>query len=1153
MRMLSWCVACVLFVVANAAVAQQDATTRLWTLLEGVTEADRAEEAWIRPEVFQAARLDMAGMVAVLRTAPREFTREAEANPLTITLPMPDGSTQQFAVVESPVMEEGLAAQFPEIRTFSGKGLHDTYATVRLDCTPQGFHAMVRSPFGDVFIDPFSKGNTGLYAVYYKRDYTKQHEWTCGTPSSETPTVLEEAVFNPYAARNANPLRTYRLACAATGEYTAFHGGTVALGQAAVVTAINRVTGVYETELGIRLTLVANNSSIIYTNANSDPYTNNNGSTMLGQNQTTCTNVIGNANYDIGHVFSTAGGGIAGLGVVCSSTNKARGVTGQPSPNGDPFWIDYVAHEMGHQFGGNHTFNGSGGSCSGNRSASTAYEPGSGSTIMAYAGICGSDNLQANSNAYFSFISMQEITTFTTSGGGSSCDATTSTGNTAPTANAGADFTIPFGTPFTLTGTGADANNDAITYCWEQRDTRSTGFTLASGDPGAGAIMRSWSPVVVPSRTIPRVSNLIANTFAPGEILPDAARTLNFRLTTRDNRAGAGGFGSDDMVVTVASAGPFQVTSPNTNVSWTGGSQQTVTWAVNGTNAAPVSTASVRILLSTDGGNTFPTVVLASTPNDGSEVVTVPGVSTTQARIKVEAVNNIYFDISNANFSITGCSGPVIVGQPGNTSACPGAPASFSVGAAGTGLTYQWRKNGGNIGGATGSVYTIPAVSGNDAGAYDCVVSGACGSPATSQAATLSISTPVAITSQPASQTACFGGSVTFTVVAGGSPSPSYQWRKGQGNIAGATGPSLTIDPVQQSSAATYSCIVSNSCGSVTSDGATLTVQLPPSVVNQPSPQTVCVGQPLTVSVLGAGSPSPTYQWRKGGNNLSGQTSATLSIPSVSAGDQGSYDCVLTNACDSTTSQSVFVTVNSAPQFISGPVSQEGCVGASAVFSVSVSGSPVPTLQWRFNGSELTGETGTTLTVSPITPGSQGSYDCVATNGCTSVPSAAATLAVNTAPVVTGHPSDVTVDEGSQASFTVAASGSGVLSYQWRYNGGAISNTPPYSGVDTATLTIDPAAAGVAGSYDCIVSNGCGSAPSNAATLAVDENGCGTADFNGDGDIGTDADIEAFFSCLGGSCCAECFEGGADFNADGDTGTDADIESFFRVLGGGAC
>lgn len=611
------------------------------------------------PPLRRTYALDYDGMKMALLSAPLERTSQARSSPLLIMMPTPEGTFVRFAVVESPVMAPELAAQFPDIRTFSGQGLDDPAATIRLDVGPAGFHAMVLSPNGDYFIDPHNRFDTGHYVVYGKRGVTRSSDYENLGPCLEPPDPAWAAHLRQLAAsRPMTPvgpqLRKYRLACAATGEYTQYHGGTVPLGQAAIVTAINRVTGVYEKEVAVRLELVANNSMIVYTNPSTDPYNNNNGVQMLGQNQSNLDAVIGNANYDIGHVFSTGGGGVASLGVVCVSGLKARGVTGLPNPIGDVFYIDYVAHEMGHQFGANHTFNSVTSSCGGgNRNASTAYEPGSGSTIMAYAGICGADNLQSNSDAYFHTISFDEIVAYTTIGSGNSCPTIIATGNNAPVVSAGTGgFTIPISTPFALTGSASDPDGDALTLCWEEFDLGPAGSpNLPSGN---APIFRSFVPVSTPTRTFPKLSDLLNNTQTIGELLPTYTRTLTFRLTARDNRNGGAGVDYATIAFNVSNAaGPFAVTSPNTAVAWHALSEQTITWNVANTNAAPVNCASVKILLSTDGGMTFPITLVSSTPNDGSEQVTIPDNQTTTARIKVEAIGNIFFDISNTNFTIS--------------------------------------------------------------------------------------------------------------------------------------------------------------------------------------------------------------------------------------------------------------------------------------------------------------------------------------------------------------------------------------------------------------------------------------------------------------------------------------------------------------------
>ncbi len=643
-----------LFVVALSVAMSANAQTRsFWS---AVPEPQASSERYIIPAKYRTFALNFDAMKTKLADAPMEFTAQARQGSFIIELPMPNGNFARFQVEESPVMHPELAAKYPDIKTYRGFGLDDGTATLRMDITPLGFHAMILSAYhSPVFIDPYQKGDLTNCISYYKEDYVAAQRnnannfWECRTNEEMEASVkkqIEDMLASGAMPRTGPQLRTYRLACTATRTYTAFHGG-VPQASAAIAVTVNRVTGVYEKDLAVRMVLIPNNDTLILTNTSSPyPFTSENpSSTMLNQNQTFIDGRIGSANYDIGHVVSTGDGGIAGLGVVCRAGNKARGATGRPQPVGDPFDIDYVAHEMGHQFGANHTQNNN---C--NRVASAAYEPGSASTIMGYAGICPPD-LQNNSDDYFHVHSIIEMRNYI-AGLGGGCPVVTNTGNTQPTVSFGANgFSIPIQTPFTITGSGDDPDGDTLTYCWEQYDLGPAGAPSATATQGP--VFRSLLPTLSPSRTFPRLQNLLNNTTNVGETFPTVSRSLNFRLTVRDRRGGVNFTTNLYNVSTVATAGPFVVTNPNTaTVEWRASERRPVTWNVANTNVAPVNCQSVNILLSTDGGVTFPIVLAQNRPNSGTDTITVPFVITNTARIRVEAADNIFFDISNANFRI---------------------------------------------------------------------------------------------------------------------------------------------------------------------------------------------------------------------------------------------------------------------------------------------------------------------------------------------------------------------------------------------------------------------------------------------------------------------------------------------------------------------
>ncbi len=624
--------------------------------LKATTQVQRTA----RPNRYRALTLDTIHLQTLLQRAPREFTPAARSGDTIISLPMPDGSLKRFQIQESPIMEEALAARFPQIRTYRGQSIDGEPATTRFDWTPHGLHGILLTTRGTVLIEPDGPNQTSEYIAYFQGD-TPAGAMECAVDGATQDTevaALQQTSDVSALVSSGSSLRTYRLAVAATAEYTqAFGGGTVSGGLAAVTTTVNLVNAIYERDVAVRLVLIANEDSIIFTDTTTDGYTSDDANALIGQNQARLDSVIGSANYDIGHVFdgrpSFSGfsfQGLASLQAVCRADRKARGVSiarGLPPSSVIAYYS--AAHEIGHQFGASHTFNATTGTCGAQRSPSTAYEPGTGSTIMGYRFACGLEDLMS-SDTYFHTASLEQILTYITTGNGASCPTVTPNGNNVPTVDAGLSYTIPQSTPFMLTATASDPDGDSLTYSWEQFDLGNAG--PPNTDDGTRPIFRSIAPTTDPSRLFPSLLNLLCPSCSTlGQSLPVTTRTMNFRVTVRDNRSGGGAVSSDATQVNVrADAGPFTVGQPAT---WNTKSSQTVTWNVANTNNAPVSCDAVKITLSRDDGQTFPIILTNNTPNDGSETVTIPGTATFHARVKVEAVGNIFFNMSGP-FSING-------------------------------------------------------------------------------------------------------------------------------------------------------------------------------------------------------------------------------------------------------------------------------------------------------------------------------------------------------------------------------------------------------------------------------------------------------------------------------------------------------------------
>lgn len=605
----------------------------------------------------------------------RPFLNGITSTDTVLTFPNEDGTFTNYKVREMNVMHPKLQAKFPTIKSYVGESL-DQSQSIRFSYSPnQGLHAMIFKKGGGVsYIDTYTK-DSNTYIVYNRKSIENTLNHVCHTEDSVQNGLIDDLVGQIDANKvvNDGKMRKYRLALATTIEYSKYHidragaGTLTEIEQKGIVlealnVAMTRVNSVYEDELSVTMELIADNDKIIF--ITSDEYSNDNGSAMLGQNQLVVDREIGKANYDIGHVFSTGGGGVAYLGSPCG-TRKAGGVTGLPSPINDAFYIDFVAHEMGHQFGAPHTFNNS---CGGNVSRNSSMEPGSGSTIMAYAGIC-APNVSRNSDPYFASISLLLMNNFLKGSG--SCSVNTPIANTAPVITMEqTSFKIPHSTAFVLDAKATDAENDLITYNWEQEDPEAGAvMPPISGNIG-GPMFRSWSATTESERYFPRLAKIVSNEIVfvtnpykaqtsqlPNnnwEVIPSVPRNLNFTLVVRDNNPLGGQSNRKRVQVDVLEGAPFKFNSQLEKETWYKDQKQTITWDVADTNVAPINTENVKILLSLDGGKTFDHVLAESVPNNGSYTFTTPeGIETANARIMIKAIKNIFLAVNPIDIIIT--------------------------------------------------------------------------------------------------------------------------------------------------------------------------------------------------------------------------------------------------------------------------------------------------------------------------------------------------------------------------------------------------------------------------------------------------------------------------------------------------------------------
>ncbi|MEO1258026.1 MAG: reprolysin-like metallopeptidase [Bacteroidota bacterium] len=619
------------------------------------------------PNDYSIYSLDVDEMANYLRNAPAEGSEAAKAGAFQVMLPMPDGSMETFYAWESSVMHPDLAARFPMIKTYAGRSVDNPAHSTRFGLSPAGFHAVVPSKNGGAIMEPYATYQDRYYICYAHSGFLFEN---LGIPAIEFIKDQEaDEIEGVMLTEDDNSTKRgggdgelavrkdYLFVFACTGEYGQIHGGDQATVLGTLVAALNAMNGLLERDIDVRFTMHPENDKVVFTSAANDPFINANvGGALLGQNQELIDQVIGVANYDVGHVYTgpcTDVGGVVS-GTVCAQ-GKARGVTCNFSSNVIATTLSIAAHEIMHQFSGGHTFN----YCPGNEgqfSSSSAWEPGSGSTILSYQGACPGNNIPGPATIQYHAGNIEEVWNYVTIFGGAVCAHLNTSTNYSPvvTENYEDGFSIPIRTPFELEVSATDQDGDDLTYSWEQMN-RSPSAPL--GEPfGDAPTFRVYDHNTSPLRYFPRLPSILNNNSELVEILPTFSKNLDFRCVVRDNNVteGAGGVTWVDVAFKATeSAGPFLVTYPNTSaVEWTAGEQVEITWDVANTDNDIVRCQSVDIYLSTNGGNTFDYLLLSNTFNDGSEVVTVPELVSNNVRVKIKAANNIFFDVSNSNFSI---------------------------------------------------------------------------------------------------------------------------------------------------------------------------------------------------------------------------------------------------------------------------------------------------------------------------------------------------------------------------------------------------------------------------------------------------------------------------------------------------------------------